>query len=371
MPRYRTVLRACLIASLTAGAASAQQSSRAVFLARVDSLAKDALTSLPSSSITVAIVRGRDTAITRSYGLADRGSKRPADANTVYEIGSLTKQFTASAIMRLEAAGKLGLDDDISRYLPNFPLQGHRVTIRNLLNHTSGIHSYTSKPEWQPHWKDDLTPDSIVGFIARDTFDFAPGTAFRYNNTGYVLLGMIIERVSGHSYADYLESEFFKPLGLTRTHYCALHPTDPNVAKGYSGKNGEFVPAAYLSLTHPFAAGAICSTARDIAIWESAFHQGRVLSPSAYARMTTATTLSTGKPVNYGFGLSLITMDVAKLGSYKTFGHSGGINGFLSQQIYVPSDSLAVVVLTNSDVRPPDGLAVDIVQAALESRRRP
>jgi D-alanyl-D-alanine carboxypeptidase len=241
---HRIVTRACVIAFFTACTASAQQSPRSALLARVDSLAKDALKSLPSSSISVAIVQGRDTVVSRTFGLADRENKRLADANTVYEIGSLTKQFTASAIMRLEAAGKLGLDDDISRYLPNFPLQGHHVVIRNLLNHTSGIHSYTSKPEWQPHWKEDLTPDSIVGFIARDTFDFAPGSAFRYNNTGYVLLGMIIERVSGRSYADFLESEFFKPLGLTRTHYCALHPTDPNVAKGYSGRNGEFVPAA-------------------------------------------------------------------------------------------------------------------------------
>ncbi|HEV8410165.1 MAG TPA: serine hydrolase domain-containing protein [Gemmatimonadaceae bacterium] len=371
MRRSRRVTAvACAAAVFAASTAAAQQNSRAVFLSQVDSLARDALKTLGASSVSVAVAQGSDAIVARAYGVADRENKIPADANTVYEIGSLTKQFTAAAIMRLEAAGKLGVDDDISRYVPGFPLQGHRVSIRNLLNHTSGIHNYTAKPGWRAHWKEDLSPDSIIGFVARDTFDFAPGTAQRYSNTGYVLLGMIIERASGRSYAEYLESEFFKPLGLSRTHYCTQHSADPGIAKGYSDKNGALVPAEYLSMTHPFAAGAICSTPRDIAKWEVAFHQGGVLSPSAYKRMTAATTLGSGRIVNYGFGLSLITLDVEKLGSFRTIGHNGGINGFLSEQIYVPSDSLAVVVLTNSDVKPPDGLAVDIVTAALKWRHK-
>ena len=285
------------------------------------------------------------------------------------EIASLTKQFTAAAIMRLVEQGKVRLDDGISQYVPSFPLQGHRVTIRHLLTHTSGIHNYTAKPEWRAHWAEDLTPDSIVGFVVRDTFDFAPGAKLQYSNTGYILLGMIIERVAGRSYGAFLDDEFFRPLRLSRTHYCEKNPTDPNVAKGYSTRNGALVPAEYLSLTHPFAAGAICSTAADMARWEALFHRGQVLSPRSYQLMTSPTLLSSGARANYGFGLSIINMDVAGLGSRRTIAHNGAINGYLTQQIYVPADSLAVVVLTNTDATPPLELTVDIVQRALRSAR--
>ena len=362
--RLRSAVLALLLSS--AHAVAAQVDARRAFVAQVDSSAAASLRSFPAAGLSIIVVRGADTLIARGYGFSDRDAKRAATANTVYEIGSITKQFTAAAIMRLVERGQLSLDDDLTRYVP-FPTQGHRVTIRNLLTHTSGIHNYTAKKEWRPHWADDLSPDSVVGFVKRDTFDFAPGTKQSYSNTGYMLLGMVIEKVTGHSYAAVLEDEFFKPLGLRRTHYCEQHSTDPGVAKGYSVKDVGFVPADYLSMTHPFAAGAICSTVSDLARWESLFHHGQVVTPASYTQMIARTTLADGRKVNYGFGLSLVNMGFED-GRHPSIMHNGGINGFLSIQMYLPADSLIVVVLENTDKTDPSPFALDAAAAALRMK---
>jgi CubicO group peptidase (beta-lactamase class C family) len=359
-----------MLALLVPALAAAQQATpqgspsadRRALVARVDSLAADQLANAPAASVAVAVVRGGDTIVMRGYGFADRAAMRPAGPTTVYEIGSITKQFTAAAIMRLVEQGKIGLDDDLSKYVPSFPLHGHHVTIRQLLNHTSGIHSYTNQPAWRPHWADDLTPDSIVGFVARDTFDFAPGTQWRYNNTGYVLLGMVIEKVSGKPYATYLEEQFFAPLGLKQTRYCPSHTTDTAFATGYSVQppNTDLVAAQYLSMTHPFSAGALCSTVRDLLVWQRALHGGQVVSAASYRLMTTPDTLANGKPLTYGFGLGTGT-----LGDHRMIAHGGGINGFTTMQMYFPAETLSVIVFTNTDRRGPDAAATNMARAVL------
>jgi CubicO group peptidase (beta-lactamase class C family) len=295
----------------------------------------------------------------RGYGFADLRAMRLAGPTTVYEIGSITKQFTSSAIMRLVEQGRINLDDDLSKYLPRFPLHGHHVTIRQLLNHTSGIHSYTSSPVWRPHWAEDLTPDSIVGFVANDSFDFAPGTAWRYDNTGYVLLGMVIERVTGEPYARYLDEQFFKPLGLRQTKYCpAPKDRDTSYAVGYSPRGTQLAPAEYLSMTQPFSAGALCSSVRDYLVWQRALHGGRVVSARSYSLMTTPDTLANGTPLTYGFGLAVVDLD-----GHHGISHSGGINGYTTSQTYFPADSLSVIVFTNTDGRGPDKTAASIARA--------
>ena len=356
------LLRAAALTLLTlALSATASQAQRAPALAQtIDSMVNAYLASGPVASAAVGVVRGRDTIMMRGYGYADLATRRAAGPTTVYEIGSITKQFTASAIMRLVEQEKVHLDDDMTVYLPNFPEQGHHVTVRELLNHTSGIRSYTGKPEWQPHWAEDLTPDSIVGYVARDTFDFAPGTAWRYNNTGYVLLGMIIEKASGQPYATYLTEQFFKPLGLRQTRYCPNHPTDTTYATGYTIRDGQLVPAPYLSLTHPFSAGALCSTVRDFLVWQRALHTGHVVSARSYALMTTPDTLANGQRLTYGFGLQ-----VGSLGTHRMITHGGGINGFTTSQTWFPDDSLSVIVFTNTDKRGPDPLAMAIARRVL------
>src|SRR6185369_10382962 len=304
-------------------------------------------------------VRGNDTLAFGARGLADIAAWRAPTATTIYEIGSITKQFTSAAIMRLIEQGKLKLDDDMSKYVPQFPLNGKHVTIRNLLNHTSGIHSYTSSPEWQKTWSTPLTPDAIVAFVAKDSFDFAPGAGYRYNNTGYVLLGMVIEKVTGQKYAKYLDEQFFKPLGLKQTSYCPSKTTDPSFALGYSkGPNGT-KRADFLDLSHPFAAGALCSTVGDLAKWERALDAGKVVSPASYALMTTADTVNSGRKINYGFGLV-----PGVFNGHKTISHTGGIPGFASAAAYVPDDSLSIVVFTNFDAESPQTLVQNLLRVA-------
>jgi len=335
----------------------AQEPSNAAIAARVDSLALAFLNTTHTPAISVAVLRGKDTVVMKGYGLASTEPRREATASTIYRIGSITKQFTSSEIMRLIERGKLSLNDPMSKYLPDVPLHGHVVTIRQLLNHTSGIHSYTSSPEWQKTWAQELTPRQIVAFVDKDTFDFAPGAGYRYNNTGYVLLGMIIEKITGEKYAAVLQKEFFTPLGLHQTSYCTNSPTDPSFAAGYSVQGGTVKPAVFLSMTHPFSAGALCSTVRDLVVWQRALMGGRVLNAKSFALMTTPDTLNNGSKMNYGFGLV-----PGQIGTHKAISHGGGINGFTTSGMFFPNDSVNIAVFSNADAGP-DALAANIARA--------
>ena len=182
----RSLCLACLAMLAGLSSATAQRSTitRDAFRSRADSLVFTYLAESHAPSASFAVIRGNDTLAYGAHGLANIDAWRAPTAATIYEIGSITKQFTSAAIMKLMDQGRVALDDDLSKYVPQFPLQGKRVSIRQLLNHTSGIHSYTSSPGWPKTWNDELSPDAIVKFVAADSFDFAPGTAYRYNNTG-------------------------------------------------------------------------------------------------------------------------------------------------------------------------------------------
>ena len=359
MTRSSRLAGLAILAGLSSAHAQRSTITRDAFRLRADSLVYTYLAESHAPSAAFAVIRGKDTLAYGAYGLADVDARRAPTATTIYEIGSITKQFTSAAVMRLVEQGRVRLDDDLSKYVPQLPLQGKKVTIRQLLNHTSGIHSYTSSPAWQKTWNDVLSPDAIIKFVAADTFDFAPGTAYRYNNTGYVLLGMVIEKASGQKYAKYLDAQFFKPLGLKQTSYCPSHPSDPGFALGYSkGPNGT-IRSQFLDLSHPFSAGALCSTVGDFAKWQRALDAGRVVSPASYALMTTADTLNNGRKINYGFGL-VPGMFVG----HKTISHTGGINGFATAATYVPDDSLSIVVFTNFDAESPQGLVQNLLRVA-------
>jgi CubicO group peptidase (beta-lactamase class C family) len=354
-------IRAAVALSVTALAPVAAQTpptpSRAELVSQIDSLANDFLKSAPAPSVAVAVVKGSDTIFMKAFGLANIDAKRPATATTIYEIGSLTKQFTAAGIMKLVEAGKVSLDDEITKYVPSLSTHGQRVTIRHLLTHTSGVHSYTSTPAWRSTWASDLTPDSIVGFVKRDTLDFAPGARSSYSNTGYVLLGMVIEKISGKPYATFVKDEFFTPLKLTQTSYCPSRTTDPRFASGYSRKSNQIVPAEYLSLTHPHAAGALCSTVKDFVAWQRALAGGKVVTTASYTQMTTPSTLNDGRATNYGFGLSSVM-----LSGHRNITHTGGINGFTTVAHYFPDDTLSIVVFDNTDHVSPGPLATNIAR---------
>lgn len=339
-PTYRFALTACLIAS-TAGAQDMRELAR-----YADSVSNAAVTERRTAGVSVAMVKNGKPVLAKGYGFADLENDVPATTETVYRIGSVTKQFTAAAIMRLMEQGKLSLDDTLQNFLPGYNTQGNRVTVRHLLNHTSGIRSYTSMgPRWGRSMRIDLVPDSLVAIFAGEPFDFKPGEQWRYNNSGYFLLGMIIEKLSGKTYGQYLQDEFFTPLGLKATIYCDQSPIIKRRAQGYEVRppGGQFINAAPLSMTQPYAAGSLCSTVTDLVAWTQALSGGKVVSPASYALMTTPGTLNDGRPHTYGFGLG-----VGSLRGHPKVGHNGGINGFVSELHHYVNDSLITVVLTNT-----------------------
>ena len=348
-----------LLAAFSVAGAQRSTITRDAYRPRADSLVLTYLAESHAPGASFAVIRGTDTLAYGAYGLANVEAARAPTTATIYEIGSNTKQFTSAAIMKLVEQGRVKLDDDLSTYVPEFPLHGRHVSIRQLLTHTSGIHDYTSSPEWPKTWGQVLSPDAIIKFVAADTFDFAPGTAYRYDNTGYVLLGMVIEKASGQKYAKYIDAQFFKPLGLRQTSYCPSRTSDPAFALGYTkGPNG-IERAQFLDLSHPFAAGALCSSVGDFAKWQRALASGRAVSPASYALMSTADTLTNGRRINYGFGLVPGTF-----AGHATVSHTGGIPGFATAAAYVADDSLSIVVFTNYDRESPQRVVQNLLRVA-------
>ena len=238
--------------------------------ASVDVLAAEALEAGPLAGVSVAVVRDGRTVVSKGYGLADIGRGVPATAETIYPIGSLTKQFTAAAILQLVEAGRLSLDDDLGELLPDFPTQGHHVTVRHLLNHTSGIADHTDLAGGRG--EPGTTRQAVVDLIAAQRFDFAPGERFSYSNSGYLLLGLVIEKVTGGTYASYLDEHVFERAGLRQTSYCPDKP-GPGQARGYDIANGALVDAQPIEMAVPFAAGGLCSTVGDLLAWSEALRE--------------------------------------------------------------------------------------------------
>jgi CubicO group peptidase (beta-lactamase class C family) len=348
-----------MLLSASASAQSARRAaSRAAVMHVADSLAESVVKSGAVAGLSIAVVRGKDTLVMKGYGSADLENELPATARTVYRIGSVTKQFTSVAVMQLVQQGKLSLDDDITKYVPNAPTHGRRILLRHLLNHTSGIPSYTDVgPAFGRVARLDLAHDSLLAIVRDDSLQFDPGSHFYYNNTGYYLLGMIIERVTGKSYGDYLRDVLFVPNGLTSTVYCSVAPLIKHRSRGYDrGRNG-LVNSDYIGMDLPFAAGSLCSTVGDLAAWTRLLHSGKLVDPSSFSALTTPVKLTSGRPMSYGFGLSVDT-----LGTHREIHHGGGINGFISELAHYPDDSLTVVVLANTSPAPSGQIAENIAR---------
>ena len=340
-----------------AGAAAGAAPSRAELVARLDSLAADYVAQTPASGLTIAVVSRGDTLLLKGYGERDREKHLPADATTVYRLGSITKQFTSAAVLRLVERGSVKLEDPITKYLPQYP-QWKSVTVRQLLNHTSGIHSYTSSAEWRKHWTEDMTPAALIAFVAKDTMDFAPGTKWSYNNTGYMLLGLLLEKVTRQPYAALLQRDFFKPLGMKSAAYCPTNPVDAAYAVGYTRDAGEFKLAQPLSMTHPYAAGALCMSVPDYLVWQHALMSGRIVKPATLALMVGPESLASGAKTGYGMGLA-----PGGIGTHMDIQHGGSINGFSTQQFWFPADSLSIVTFVSTDGADPDWLVRNVASA--------
>ena len=293
---------------------------------------------------TVIVVKDGKTLLRKAYGLADVERKLPLAADTPMRLGSITKQFTSTAILMLVDEGRIRLDDDITVYLPDYPTQGKKITIEHLLTHTSGIVSYTGKPGYALAMQKDLTVQQMVDSFKNDPLDFAPGSRYKYNNSGYFLLGAIIEKVSGKTYDKFVEERIFVPLGMTRSAYEGHERDKAPRAQGYTRAPEGFQPSKPISMTQPYAAGSLVSTVDDLARWDAAVSSGKLLQAGSWQRAFTPYTLSTGSSTGYGYG-----WETGRLRGAQMIGHGGGIPGFNSFALRLPAEKLYVAVLSNVD----------------------
>lgn len=343
-------------------APSAPLTDSAAIAHAVDSLAQALVDRGAVAGVSVAVSRAGRSIVNRGYGFADVAANRATGAETVYGIGSVTKQVTAALVMREVERGRVRLDEPLTRYLPEAPVQGRRVLVRQLLNHTSGIPSYTGMGErWLRQLPRPFPRDSFYALVRSQPFDFEPGDQWRYDNSGYWLLGLVLERVERTTYAALVRDAVAAPLGLGSLAWCA---DTPPAARGYDRRDGTFTPAPPIDMSHPFAAGALCATAGDLVRWSDALADGRVVSAASYARMITPDTLNNGSPQRYGFGLM-----TGAVRGHPVVAHGGQINGFSAHLVRYPQDSLTVAVLANTGGDAADVLASSIGIALLGLRR--
>ncbi len=331
-------------------------------LAGIDSM----LTVLyPAAEPGAAILVARDGQVLmrKAYGAASVELGVPLRPEHVFRLGSITKQFTAVALLMLVDEGRVSLDDEITKYLPGYPTHGHRITVEHLLTHTSGIQSFTGMPAYVAGMRRDLTTDELIAMFRDQPMEFAPGERWNYNNSGYALLGAIIEKVSGMSYADFLRTRIFEPLGMRSTFYEQADAVVPGRVPGYDPTPQGWRPATYVSMTQPYAAGAIISTVDDQLVWQRAVAEGRLLKPETWRRAFAAYRLSDGRSSGYGYGWF-----VGEAAGRPSIEHGGDINGFSTNGLWIPSERLHVIVLANhgrGPERDPDAISQQIAERLL------
>ncbi len=321
---------------------------------QIDAIIENAINEIQLVGASGGVMRNNEVILARGYGYADLNKKVEATEHTVYRIGSITKQFTALAIMVLVEQGKVNLNDIMLDYLPNYPQRDHKVTIDQLLNHTSGIKSYTDIEKFWEISERDLSRNEIVDLFSSEPIEFSPGENFQYNNSGYYLLGLIIENVSGMSYADFLKTNVWQPLEMFDTYYLGKIKNVKNIATGYDHKDNGFVLARALGMDNPFSGGSLGSSVLDLLKWQTALNENKLISRQSYNKMIEPGILTDGKHTTYGYGFFM-----SNLNGHRKIDHGGTINGFRAQLSAYPDDGFTVTVLCNLNSAP---------QAQLESQ---
>jgi CubicO group peptidase (beta-lactamase class C family) len=310
----------------------------------------------PGGAILVA--RKGNVLYEGGFGMANIEATEKNTAGNIFKIGSITKQYTAVAILMLEEQGKLNTSDLLTRHLPDYP--EHGITIAQLLNHTAGVPSYTNFPTFLNEVAQTKTPEAIMASFKDLPLDFDPGTDFSYSNSGYIVLGILIEKLSGQDYGSFIEENIFKKIGMNSTYYGRDSDDYANMATGYSLGADGFEPAMKYSMTFPYAAGSIISTVGDQFMWIKAIRDNKLISAKSKQKAWANTRLPNGELTNYGFGWMM--NDVNGSASIE---HGGGIFGFVSSGIYVPEEDVFVSILTNRDGVSPDEIAVRIAGMAV------
>jgi CubicO group peptidase (beta-lactamase class C family) len=309
--------------------------------ARVDRYVHAQVAKSDFSGVVLLAQDGKKVLVSKGYGLANREHNVPNAPHTKFRLGSITKQFTAMAVLQLEEAGKLAVRDSICRYLDDCPETWQPITIHHLLTHTAGIFNFTSDPQYPRTWMLPSPPSKTMKRFRDRPPEFAPGSRFKYSNSGYTLLALIIERASGQPYRDFLRRSIFEPLGMNDTGQDSHADILKHRASGYSMFAAKVVHAPYHDMSIATGGGDLYSTAEDLYKWDQALYTGQLISRTALKRMF--------KPFKggYAYGWRVDT----HLGR-KRLGHGGGINGFLTYLGRYPEERALLVVLCNTTPQP-------------------
>ncbi len=302
---------------------------------------------------SVLVARDGKVILSKGYGSANLEWGVPNSPSAKFRLGSITKQFTAACILLLEERGKLKVEDPVKKYMPDAPAAWDKITIFNLLTHTSGIPSFTGFPDYHSMEAIPATPEQLVARFRDKPLEFQPGEKWNYSNSGYVLLGYLIEKISGQSYSQFVQENIFNPLGMKDSGYDSNTAIIVHRASGYSPGAKGITNAGYIDMSIPLSAGGLYSTTEDLLRWEQGLMGGKLLSAASLQKMTTPF------KNDYAFGLAVHTAN-----GHKVIEHNGGIEGFNTALAYYPDDKLTVVVLANLNGQAPDSIASNLAALA-------
>jgi CubicO group peptidase (beta-lactamase class C family) len=345
--------------ALCAAVFSIARSQNTKLSAELDKVLKEEF-SLNNTGVAALVSSNGKIIYKKAIGMANAELNVPMQTDNVFRIASITKQFTSVAILQLMENGKLNLQDEITKFIPDYPVQGATITIEHLLTHTSGIRDFTSMRDTMQRSKMDFTPVQMIALFKDQPIRFSPGSKYEYSNSNYIILGYIIEKLSGKSYGQYLEDNFFKPLGMTSSFYGNDSKIIKKRAAGYT-KSGEVIKNAdVISMTQPYAAGAIMSTAEDLFKWHQAVQSYKLVQKETLDKAFTKFKLTNGTESNYGYGWRL-----GYIQGSPSIGHAGMIPGFMSMAMYLPQNDVYVVVLSNCDCVSPEMATVKLAAVAI------
>ena len=327
--------------------------------ARIDSMIQEVFTNAEDPGGAFLVSKKGKLVYHKAFGKANLELGVEMQNNFVFQIGSMTKQFTAISIMMLESKGSLKVTDAVSKYISDFP-NGENITIHHLLTHTSGIMNYTKMGGISEIAIKEMSPKMLVDFFKNEAIDFLPGERFLYNNSGYVVLGYIIELVSGKAYQDFIEQEIFQKLDMSQSYYASDKKVIKNRVDGYHLKSGIFENKTTINYSIPYAAGSLMSTTEDLLKWQNAINNYTLINAETTKKVFANYTLNNGEHINYGYGWHIKSLE-----GLESREHGGSIFGFKSMGVYVPSEDLYVIGLSNCDCHSPTKLVGDIAKAFL------
>ncbi|WP_191860072.1 serine hydrolase [Hanstruepera ponticola] len=312
--------------------------------------------------IAILVAKDGKAIYKKALGKSNLELNTPIEINSVFQIGSITKQFTAVSILMLAEQGKLNIEDKIGKYIPEYAELGKNITIHHLLNHTSGIKNKTLLSEKNYTSRVDRSPKELITYFKDEPLEFMPGEKFKYSNAGYILLGQIIETISKQSYGQFIQEKIFDKVGMSSSYYGNMKHIIPYQTKGYIVEQNDYINADYMSLSLAYSAGAILSTTEDLLKWQNALHSNTLLNESSIKQAMTPTLLNSEKKIPYGYGFRF-----SRLGNSPVIAHTGSTKGFTSIALFLPKENVYITALTNCNCKNVNNVAKQVAELFVTS----